>query len=57
IILEVPIVSADPIVAPEVGTVSVISPFGVLDLVDYSSSSDSDPSKDSLPPVLDFPLV
>ncbi|GJS12204.1 putative reverse transcriptase domain-containing protein, partial [Tanacetum coccineum] len=57
IIPEVPIVSADPIVAPEVGTVSVVSPTGVLDLVDYSSSSDSDPSEDSLPPVPDLPLV
>ncbi|GJW80838.1 hypothetical protein Tco_0144813 [Tanacetum coccineum] len=57
IILEVPIVPADPIVALEVGTFSVISPTGVLDLVDYSSSSDSDPSEDSLPPVPDLPLV
>ncbi|GKG20904.1 hypothetical protein Tco_0380705 [Tanacetum coccineum] len=32
-------------------------PTGVLDLVDYSSSSDSDPSEDSLPPVPDLPLV
>ncbi|GJU23105.1 hypothetical protein Tco_1156447 [Tanacetum coccineum] len=53
VIPEVPIVSADPIVTPEVGTVSVISPAGVLDLVDYSCSSDSDPSKDSLPPAPD----
>ncbi|GKA90459.1 hypothetical protein Tco_0812329 [Tanacetum coccineum] len=57
IISEVPIVPADPIVAPEVGTVSVISPSRVLDLVDYSSSSDSDPSEDSLPPVPDLPIV
>ncbi|GKE74826.1 hypothetical protein Tco_1536867, partial [Tanacetum coccineum] len=57
IIHEVPIVPADPIVALDVGTVSVVSPSGVLDLVDYSSSSDSDPSEDSLPPVLDLPLV
>ncbi|GKG50989.1 hypothetical protein Tco_0539113, partial [Tanacetum coccineum] len=56
-IIEVPIVPTDPIVAPEVGTVSVISPAGVLDLVDYSPSSDSDTSKDSLPPAPDFPLV
>ncbi|GKE47480.1 hypothetical protein Tco_1478738, partial [Tanacetum coccineum] len=47
VILEVPIAPADPIVAPEVGAVSVISPTKVLDLVDYSSSSDSDPSEDS----------
>ncbi|GJY80060.1 putative reverse transcriptase domain-containing protein [Tanacetum coccineum] len=40
---EVPIVPTDPVVAPEVGAVSVTSPIGVLDLVDYSSS-DSDPS-------------
>ncbi|GKD96906.1 hypothetical protein Tco_1380803 [Tanacetum coccineum] len=45
---EVPIAPVDPIVAPEVGAVYVISPTGVLDLVDYSSSSDSDPSEDSL---------
>ncbi|GJU94415.1 hypothetical protein Tco_1319171 [Tanacetum coccineum] len=44
-------------VTPEVGAVPVISPTGVLDLVDYSSSSDSDPSEDSLPPVPDLPLV
>ncbi|GJR62474.1 hypothetical protein Tco_1504636 [Tanacetum coccineum] len=48
---------ADPIVTPEVGTVSVVSPAGVLDLVDYSPSSDSDPSEDSLPPAPDLPLV
>nr|GEZ69973.1 putative reverse transcriptase domain-containing protein [Tanacetum cinerariifolium] len=47
----------DPLVALEVGTVSVISLVMVLDLVDYSSSFDSDPSKDSLPPVPDLPLV
>ncbi|GJT81389.1 hypothetical protein Tco_1055731 [Tanacetum coccineum] len=41
---------ADLIVTPEVGAVSVVSPSGVLDLVDYSPSSDSDPSEDSLPP-------
>ncbi|GJU40607.1 hypothetical protein Tco_1193564 [Tanacetum coccineum] len=47
---------ADPIVTLEVGTVSVISPAGILDLVDYSPSSDSDPSEDSLPPAPDLPL-
>ncbi|GKE40480.1 hypothetical protein Tco_1463885, partial [Tanacetum coccineum] len=57
IIPEVPIIPADPILASEVGTVSVILPAGVLDLVDYSSSFDSDPSEDSLPPVPDLPLV
>ncbi|GKB26746.1 putative reverse transcriptase domain-containing protein [Tanacetum coccineum] len=57
IIPEVPIVLADPLVAPDVGTISVVSPARVLDLVDYSSSSDSDPSEDSLPPVPDLPLV
>ncbi|GJY65410.1 putative reverse transcriptase domain-containing protein [Tanacetum coccineum] len=57
IIHEVPIVPADPIVTPEVGAVLVVSPTGVLDLVDYSSSSDSDPSEDSLPPAPDLPLV
>ncbi|GKE91717.1 hypothetical protein Tco_1572812, partial [Tanacetum coccineum] len=57
IILEVPIVPSDPIVAPEVRTVSVVSPTRVLDLVDYSFSSDSDPSEDSLPPIPDLPLV
>ncbi|GKC05261.1 hypothetical protein Tco_0996871 [Tanacetum coccineum] len=49
VIPEVPIIPADPLVAPEVGAISVISPTRVLDLVDYSSSSDSDPSEDSLP--------
>ncbi|GJS00958.1 putative RNA-directed DNA polymerase [Tanacetum coccineum] len=48
---------ADPIVAPEVGAVPVVSPTRVLDLEDYSSFSDSDPSEDSLPPVPDLPLV
>ncbi|GJY81063.1 hypothetical protein Tco_0493814 [Tanacetum coccineum] len=42
---------------PEVGAVLVVSPSGVLDLVDYSPSSDSDPSEDSLPPAPDLPLV
>ncbi|GJY01791.1 hypothetical protein Tco_0359943 [Tanacetum coccineum] len=57
LILEVHIVPAGPIVTPEVGTVPVISPTEVLDLVDYSSSSDSDPLKDSLPLAPDLPLV
>ncbi|GJR62461.1 reverse transcriptase domain-containing protein [Tanacetum coccineum] len=57
IIHEVPIVPTDPIVTPEVGAVPVVSPTGVLDLVDYSSSSDSDPSEDSLPPTPVLPLV
>ncbi|GJT53918.1 hypothetical protein Tco_0988972 [Tanacetum coccineum] len=59
VIPEVPIAPADLIVAPEVGAVSVISPTGVLDLVDYSSSSDFDPSEDSLPvaPSSEFPLA
>ncbi|GKE05094.1 hypothetical protein Tco_1397112, partial [Tanacetum coccineum] len=57
VIPEVPIVPVDPIVSPEEGTVSVVSPTEVLDLVDYSSSFDSDPSEDSLPPVPDLPLV
>nr|GEX20602.1 hypothetical protein [Tanacetum cinerariifolium] len=53
---EVPIIPVDPLVTPEVGVVSVTSPTGVLDLVDYSSS-DSDPSKDSLLPATKLPLV
>ncbi|GJU71353.1 hypothetical protein Tco_1262758 [Tanacetum coccineum] len=57
VIPEVLVVPADPIVTPEVGAVSVVSPSGVLDLVDYSPSSDSDPSEDSLPPAPDLPLV
>ncbi|GJY58772.1 putative reverse transcriptase domain-containing protein [Tanacetum coccineum] len=57
IISEVPVGLADLIVRLEVGTVLVVSPTGVLDLVDYSSSSDSDPSEDSLPPAPDLPLV
>nr|GEY25163.1 hypothetical protein [Tanacetum cinerariifolium] len=55
VIPEVLIVPVDPLVEPKVGTVLVVSHVGVLDLVDYSSSSD--PSKDSLPSVLDLPLV
>ncbi|GKC75427.1 hypothetical protein Tco_1126201, partial [Tanacetum coccineum] len=46
----------DPLVAPKVGAVSVTSPTGVLDLVDYSSS-DSDPSEDPLPSAPELPLV
>ncbi|GKD97963.1 hypothetical protein Tco_1381860, partial [Tanacetum coccineum] len=46
---KVPFAPSDLLVALEVGAVSVISPTRVLDLVDYSSSFDSDPSKDSLP--------
>ncbi|GKE32497.1 hypothetical protein Tco_1451819, partial [Tanacetum coccineum] len=55
--VEVPIAPADPLVAPEVGAVFVISPSGVLDLVDCSSSSDFDPSDDSLPVAPELPLV
>ncbi|GKG55394.1 hypothetical protein Tco_0572034, partial [Tanacetum coccineum] len=54
---EVPIAPADPLVAPEVGVVSVILPTRVLDLVDYSSSFDSDPSEDSLPIAPELQLV
>nr|GEZ99344.1 hypothetical protein [Tanacetum cinerariifolium] len=43
--------------APKVGAVYVTSPAEVLDLVDHSSSSDSDPSEDSLPLVPEVPLV
>ncbi|GJU23959.1 putative reverse transcriptase domain-containing protein [Tanacetum coccineum] len=57
VILEVSIILADPIVTPDVGTVSIVSPTGVLNLLDYSSSFDSNPSEDSLPPVPDLPLV
>ncbi|GJS43793.1 putative reverse transcriptase domain-containing protein [Tanacetum coccineum] len=57
VIPEVLIVPTDPIVTSDVGTVLVVSPAGVFDLVDHSSSSDSDPSEDSLPPVPDLPLV
>ncbi|GKE90491.1 hypothetical protein Tco_1567966, partial [Tanacetum coccineum] len=57
VIPEVPIIPADPIVTPEVRTVSVVSPAWVLDLVDYSPSSDFDPSEDSLPPAPYLPLV
>ncbi|GJW88940.1 hypothetical protein Tco_0164280 [Tanacetum coccineum] len=57
VIHEVPIVPFDPIVAPEVRTVLVVSPIEVLDSMDYSSSSDSDPLEDSIPLVPDLPLV
>ncbi|GJV65803.1 putative reverse transcriptase domain-containing protein [Tanacetum coccineum] len=49
--------SEESVVALEVGAVSIISPTGVLDLVDCSSSSDSDPLEDSLPHVPELPLV
>nr|GEU52943.1 RNA-directed DNA polymerase homolog [Tanacetum cinerariifolium] len=54
---EVPIVPIDPLVAPKVGAVFLTSPVGVLVLVDYLSSSDSDPSEDSLPLAPELPLV
>nr|GEZ65263.1 hypothetical protein [Tanacetum cinerariifolium] len=54
---EVHIAHADLIVAPKVGAVYVISPTEVLDLADYSSFSDSDPSEDSLPIAPELPLV
>nr|GEY07311.1 hypothetical protein [Tanacetum cinerariifolium] len=57
VIPEIPIILVDPLVAPELGTVSAITLVEVLDLVDYSFSSDSDPSEDSLPPVPNLPLV
>ncbi|GKG60083.1 hypothetical protein Tco_0609747, partial [Tanacetum coccineum] len=50
-------VPVDPLVAPEVGAVSITSLAGVLDLVDYSSSSNSDPLEDSLPLAPELPLV
>nr|GEY20054.1 hypothetical protein [Tanacetum cinerariifolium] len=53
----IPKVHTDPLVALEVGAVSVISLAEVLDLVDYSSSSGSNPLKDSLPPAPNLPLV
>ncbi|GKG59117.1 hypothetical protein Tco_0602826, partial [Tanacetum coccineum] len=53
---EVPNAPVDLIVAPEVGAVFVISPTGVLNLVDYSSSSDSGPSEDFLPVTPELPL-
>ncbi|GKF14800.1 hypothetical protein Tco_0056262, partial [Tanacetum coccineum] len=56
-ILEVLVVPTDLIVKPEEGIILVVSPTGVLDLVDCSSFSDSNPSEDSLPPTLDLPLV
>ncbi|GKE47020.1 hypothetical protein Tco_1478278 [Tanacetum coccineum] len=57
VLAEVPIAPVDPLVAPEVGAVSIISPTGVLDLVDYSSSPYSNPSEDSLPIAPELPLV
>nr|GEZ42433.1 reverse transcriptase domain-containing protein [Tanacetum cinerariifolium] len=54
---EVPIVFADLLVAPEVGVVFVTSPAEGLDLVDYSSSSDSDSSKDSIPLAPELQMV
>nr|GEW48029.1 putative reverse transcriptase domain-containing protein [Tanacetum cinerariifolium] len=55
--IKIPIAPVDLIVAPEVGAVYVILPTGVLDLVDYPSSPDSDPSEDSLPVAPELPLV
>nr|GEV01153.1 reverse transcriptase [Tanacetum cinerariifolium] len=53
---EVSIALANPLVTPDVGAPSIISPTGVLDLVDYSSSSKFDPSEDSLPVAPKLPL-
>ncbi|GKA65651.1 hypothetical protein Tco_0765358 [Tanacetum coccineum] len=49
--------SSEESVGSHVGAVSIILPTGVLDLVDYSSSSDSYPSEDSLPLAPELPLV
>nr|GEU74086.1 reverse transcriptase domain-containing protein [Tanacetum cinerariifolium] len=57
IIPVIPKVPTDPLVAPDVGAVSVTSPAEVLDLVDSSSSSGSNLTKDSLPPAPKLPLV
>ncbi|GKD49793.1 hypothetical protein Tco_1278769 [Tanacetum coccineum] len=54
---EVPIVPADPLVALEVGAFSVILPTKVLDFCGLFTSSDSDPSEDSLPLAPELPLV
>nr|GEX84588.1 hypothetical protein [Tanacetum cinerariifolium] len=56
VLVEVPIVPADPLVVLEAGAVFVTLPTGVLDLVDYSSY-DSDPSEDSLNPAPELPFV
>ncbi|GKC85181.1 hypothetical protein Tco_1140898, partial [Tanacetum coccineum] len=57
IIPEVLVVPADLIVTPKVGAVSVVSPSGVLDLVDYSPSSDSDPSEDLIVVLHTFKII
>ncbi|GKG47677.1 hypothetical protein Tco_0507162, partial [Tanacetum coccineum] len=54
VILEIPIILADPMIAPEVGVAYVLSPTRAFDLVDYSSDSDSDPPKDSSPLIPDL---
>nr|GEU71795.1 hypothetical protein [Tanacetum cinerariifolium] len=54
---EVLIAPADPLGSPEVGSIYVILPSEVLDLVDYSSSYDSNPSEDFLPISPELPLV
>ncbi|GJX49387.1 hypothetical protein Tco_0276232 [Tanacetum coccineum] len=54
---HVPIVSADPLVTPKVGAVFVTSHAEVLNLLDYSSSSDFNPSDNSLPLAPELPLV
>ncbi|GKA95019.1 hypothetical protein Tco_0817057 [Tanacetum coccineum] len=54
--IEVPVVTPDLLVAPEVGAAAVASPIGVLEL-DIHSSSESGPSEGSLPPVPLTPMV
>nr|GEX87750.1 hypothetical protein [Tanacetum cinerariifolium] len=54
---KVPIAHVDLLVVPNVGAVYVISPTILLDLVDYPSSFDSDPSEDCLHITPELPLV
>ncbi|GJX58071.1 hypothetical protein Tco_0289461 [Tanacetum coccineum] len=61
-VMAAPVIPISPdsfeesVVVPVGGAVFVTSPIGVLDLVDYSSS-DYDPSEDSLPPAPELSLV
>ncbi|GJU02162.1 hypothetical protein Tco_1112500 [Tanacetum coccineum] len=68
VISEVPVVLVDPIVAPKVGTVSVVSPSGVSPFLcsdDLEADGESEPaeqrhvlsSHDTLAPLSEFPLA
>ncbi|GJX32207.1 hypothetical protein Tco_0242062, partial [Tanacetum coccineum] len=57
VIPEVPVVPADPIVTPKVGTVSVVSPAGADDESEPAEQRSVSSSHDTLAPLSVFPLA